>query len=79
MAIVVTCDVFCDGPDCPQWTNGVTGRGTRFWDARRNAKASGWVYVKHGDGWKDLCPDCQKELGIIAKAKDTDTGAQGGV
>jgi len=45
-------DVFCDAPDCAQWTYG--GATSRL--AAENARDAGWTN-KRGEGWR--CPDHQ--------------------
>jgi len=61
MSIVYTADVFCDGNDCSQWTNGVTGaKPPEKWRVRMQARAGRWVRV----GGKDYCPACAKAQAI---------------
>jgi hypothetical protein len=57
MSITISTDVFCDGEDCLNWTQGVTGRRAATWRARDAAKQSGWVHRKG----RDLCPACAKK------------------
>lgn len=60
MSITVTTDVFCEGTRngerCVQWIFGTVGPRSAAGEARKNAKAAGWVR-RNG---KDLCPDCKK-------------------
>lgn len=74
MSLTVTTDVFCDGLDpdgynCAMWINGAIGSRRMVLEARKNAQRGGWMFVRHNGEWKDLCPACQKELGIPAKKK----------
>ncbi|MCB4349842.1 hypothetical protein LA345_39270 (plasmid) [Burkholderia vietnamiensis] len=62
MSIVYTADVFCDGDDCSQWTNGVTGvKPPEKWRARERAQHERWIHV----GGKDYCPACAKVRGLL--------------
>ena len=61
MSITKTLDVFCDGPDCMNWTFGIVGSRPTAIEARRNAKKSGWGSVSVAGERSDLCPDCLKE------------------
>jgi len=59
MAIVRTCDVFCDL--CTAWVDGATGKGIYQHlsrRARKNARDQGWRRVQLDGEYKDLCPTC---------------------
>lgn len=64
MSITISTDVFCDGADCSQWVEGVTGPRTRAEDARKEAKRKGWWISRHGD----FCPECVLEMEIQHEA-----------
>ena len=60
VSIVYTADVFCDGDDCSQWTQGTTGS---WIPTKTEARAN----AKHLENWKrhqgrDLCPGCWSVL-----------------
>lgn len=56
MSIVKSSSVFCDvnGENCTRWTAEVADSHGGAPEARRQAKASGWVR-RNG---KDICPSC---------------------
>jgi hypothetical protein len=57
MSITVTTDVFCDGPDCLAWINGVSSTRTQAAAARKEARRYGWSR-RNG---RDLCPECRQD------------------
>lgn len=63
MSIRVATDVFCDGSDCSQWSEGVVGhkvdaKGARANAAKKDSFGKKWVRI----GRKDICPDCAERL-----------------
>ena len=62
MSITVSTDVFCDGEDCGQWTNGATGVRIRARAARKKAARYGWLITRKGD-FCHLCrPDKREQV-----------------
>lgn len=54
MSITITTDVFCD--DCGMdWVHGITGNKPQRAEARRVARAAGWLCDRSGD----YCPKCR--------------------
>lgn len=63
MSVRAYWDTWCDGPGpdgngCLQWADEATSLDSAR-DARRRAKAWGWIFRR---GVGDLCPDCQKRV-----------------
>ena len=60
--IIKTLDVFCDYPDCGEWTHGETGKYVTAKQARANVYGGAQQVGGDESGWtrkgsKDLCPD----------------------
>lgn len=61
MTATYTVDIFCDGPDCLQWTHGHVQRGSgNQRKARQAAAAAGWARRRVAGQLLDLCPACQE-------------------
>lgn len=60
MSIVYTADVFCDGDDCSQWTNGVSSAWppTHKQARTEHAPHEGWLFHKG----RDYCPACKRKI-----------------
>lgn len=62
MSLTKSLDVWCDWPDCSEWTHGVVA--TAQWSgpaarlARAQARSNGWRRVQDPETakWRDLCP-----------------------
>jgi len=55
MNIVISTDIFCDGENCGQWVNGVTGRRTDKPGAEKEARRQGWKVTRRAY----YCPECR--------------------
>ena len=73
MSTTITTDVFCDGPDCFAWIDGVSGPGVDRPGARARARQYGWVHRKG----KDLCPECVSRHALSAEVQPTETSPVG--
>ena len=74
MSLVYQVDVFCDGNDCHEWTEGgqtsVAVRGDIAKQVRDKAKAAGWQRRMDAKGsYMDLCPRCAQKLEEERKAR----------
>jgi len=67
MSVNLTHDVFCD--ECGQWIHAFVSHKAQIRKAREYAKRGGWAYIWTPEGYRDLCPDCAKDLAPMNELK----------
>lgn len=60
MTVRLSHDVFCD--QCGEWYHAFVSVVQSIREARVDARANGWKYVRGKHGYEDLCPTCVHKM-----------------